>query len=102
MEIMTAVFKSGCGSLFSLVARIGGIIALVCQLLSNYWKGAPMVLLGVVAIVAGVLAIFFPETVGMQLPETMDEAINIGEKNKNRGLCKCVCPKDPLQMFKDE
>ena len=102
MENLTAVFKSGFGSSSSLVARIGGIIALVCQLLSNYWKGAPMVLLGVVAIVAGVLAIFFPETVGMQLPETMDEAINIGEKNKNRGLCKCVCPKDPLQMFKDE
>ena len=49
-------------------------------------------LLGVVALAAGVLAIFFPETVGMNLPETMEEAENIGERNKGRGLCTCECP----------
>ena len=79
-------------SAFSFVARIGGILALLSNLLSVYWKGAPAVLLGVVALAAGVLAIFFPETVGMNLPETMEEAENIGERNKGRGLCTCVCP----------
>ena len=60
-----------------------------------------MLIMGVTAVVAGVLAIFFPETVGNPLPETMDEAINIGEGNK-RGLCHCKCPESLGAMFKDD
>ena len=84
------------------MARIGGIIALLCQLLSTFWAGAPGVVLGIVALAAGALAIFFPETVGMKLPETLEEAVNIGERNKDRGLFTFSCPKDPLHMFKDD
>ena len=59
----------------SLVARIGGIICLLLDLLKVYWLPAPVFIMGVVASVAGVLAIFFPETLGEKLPETKEEAM---------------------------
>ena len=80
---------------------MGGIIAILIGLTSEHWPPAPMLIMGIVAIVAGVLAINFPETVGTELPETMEEAINIG-KNTKRGLCTCVCPESLGDWFKDD
>jgi H+/Cl- antiporter ClcA len=57
-----------------------------------------MVVMGVVAVVAGLLAVFFPETVGEQLPETMEDALNLGQ-NSNRKLTTCICPKSASEMF---
>ena len=36
---------------------------------------APVLIMGMVATVAGGLAVFFPETLGEKLPETFEEAI---------------------------
>ena len=60
-----------------------------------------MVVMGIVAIIAGLSALKLPETVGNKLPETMDEAINIGKDSK-RGICTCVCPKSLYEMFKED
>ena len=86
-----------------------------------------MVVMGSVAVAAGALAVFFPETVGEQLPgkyipnvvvdiiyrwsllleittthyfyaDTMEDAINIG-KNSSRRLTTCIWPKNAKQMF---
>ena len=70
-------------------------------LLAVYWGPAPMVVMGIVAIIAGLSALKLPETVGNKLPETMDEAINIGKDSK-RGICTCVCPKSLYEMFKED
>ena len=59
----------------SLVARLGGITSLLLDLLKVYWLPAPVFIMGVVATCAGVLAIFFPETLGEKLPETKEEAL---------------------------
>merc|ERR1712156_618345 len=75
----------------SLVARMGGISALLLDNLKVFWLPAPVFIMGVVATVAGSLAIFFPETLGETLPETMEDALNIGEGIKKRGLCTCSC-----------
>ena len=45
--------------------------------------------MGTVATVAGLLAAFFPETLGEKLPETMEDALRIGENSK-RGFCTCT------------
>ena len=65
----------------SLVARIGGITSLLLDLLKVYWLPAPVFIMGVVATVAGALAIFFPETLGEKLPETIEEAVRYVERN---------------------
>ena len=59
-----------------------------------------MLILGVSAVIGGVFALFFPETVGHKLPQTMDEAMTLG-KDSNRGICTCVCPSSIGEMFKD-
>jgi len=82
----------------STIARVGGICALLVSLLAQFWKPLPMVVMGSVAVAAGALAVFFPETVGEQLPDTMEDAINIG-KNSSRRLTTCIWPKNAKQMF---
>ena len=75
-------------------------MAILIGLLSSLWQPAPMLLMGIMALIAGTLAIFLPETVGSKLPETMDDAINIG-KNTNRGICTCICPKNLDEIFQE-
>ena len=84
----------------STVARFGGIAANLIGLLAAYWGPAPMVVMGIVAVIAGTLALRLPETVGNKLPESMDEAINIGKDSK-RGMCTCVCPTSFHEIFKE-
>ena len=59
----------------SLVARIGGITSLLLDLLKVYWLPAPVFIMGVVAIIAGAVAVFIPETLGQKLPDTMEDAL---------------------------
>ena len=63
----------------SLVARIGGILCLLLDLLKVYWLPAPVFIMGVVATTAGILATTFPETLGEELPETMEDAFRYDE-----------------------
>ena len=74
-EMFPTVIRNQAVGTCSLVARIGGIISLLLGLLSVYWLPAPVFIMGVVATTAGALAVFFPETLGEKLPETMDEAL---------------------------
>ena len=57
--------------------------------MQEFWLPAPVFIMGTVATVAGLLAAFFPETLGEKLPETMEDALRIGENSK-RGFCTCT------------
>ena len=46
--------------------------------------------------------VFLTNLGSLKLPEILEEAVNIGERNKDRGLFTFSCPKDPLHMFKDD
>ena len=46
-----------------------------------YWLPAPVFIMGVVAAVAGGLAVLFPETLGETLPETAEEAARWGMRH---------------------
>ena len=74
-ELFPTVIRNQAVGTCSLVARIGGITSLLMDLLKVYWLPAPVFIMGVVATAAGVLAIFFPETLGEKLPETKEEAL---------------------------
>ena len=69
--------------------------------LSQTWKPFPMVIMGSFATLSGILAYLFPETTGERLPETMDDAIRIGQFS-DRNLCGCrtkpMRPKDESDM----
>ena len=73
-EMFPTIIRNQAVGTCSLVARMGGITSLLLDLLKVYWLPAPVFIMGVVATTAGALAVFFPETLGEKLPETMDEA----------------------------
>ncbi|XP_071746425.1 organic cation transporter protein isoform X2 [Lepeophtheirus salmonis] len=75
----------------SCVARLGGFCAFIIGLLKSVWGPLPMILVGIIASVAGVLALGFPETIGSSLPETKEDALNI-EKGKRRGFFEYSIP----------
>ena len=77
----------------SAVARFGAIFSLMVDLLADIWKPLPLVLMGSSAVLSGLLATFLPETTGLPLPNTMEEAIKIPEKTRNRGFFTCSCQK---------
>ena len=94
-ELFPTVIRNTAIGACTTAAGLGGIMSIMIGLLGTYWTSAPMLFMGIVAVSAGTLALMLPETVGNKLPETMDNAINIG-KNSNRGMCTCICP----QCFK--
>ncbi|QQP40977.1 Uncharacterized protein FKW44_015212, partial [Caligus rogercresseyi] len=67
----------------SCIARIGGVFAFIIELLKAVWGPLPMILVGGIAFLAGVLAFAFPETIGKSLPETKEDALHI-ERDRRR------------------
>ena len=74
----------------SSIARIAGVIAILMENLKEFWPPMSMVIFGTVSIIAAVLAIKLPETRNDKLPESIDEALKLGENvRRNRfGLVK--------------
>ncbi len=101
-ELFPTIIRNTAIGSCSTVARVGGILCLFIIQLNTVWGPLPLLIMGCIAVVAGCLAIFFPETVGQQLPETMEDAINIGSGTSGRGLCTCVCPKSLGEMFNED
>ena len=101
-ELYPTILRNTAIGSCSCIARAGATLALLVQLLSQYYLPAPMLILGIIALVAGVLAFFLPETVGNKLPETMGDAINVGRSNDSRGICTCVCPQSIGEFFNEE
>ncbi|XP_074033248.1 organic cation transporter protein-like [Leptinotarsa decemlineata] len=76
-EIIPTVIRSGGVGTASAVARIGAILAPYAPFLSLFYNPLPMIVFGGLAISAGILAMNLPETRGIKLPETVEEAKNI-------------------------
>ena len=62
----------------ALTAKIGGITTMLLDLLTIYWAPAPVLVMGLCATLAGVAAVRLPETLNSQLPDTIQEAEQIG------------------------
>ncbi|KAL1770446.1 solute carrier family 22 member 1 [Sigmodon hispidus] len=68
----------------SALCDLGGIFTpfMVFRLM-EVWQALPLILFGVLGLTAGAMTFLLPETKGMALPETVDEAENLG-KRKSR------------------
>ena len=71
----------------STMGRVGGIFALSIEGLNVYWKPLPFVLVGMCGVVAGLLGTALPETTGEKLPESIEEALNVGKNYKRQPCC---------------
>lgn len=63
----------------SMVGRIGGMLAPVAILLSDILPALPNMLFGAAGILAGLLILFNPETLGKKLPDTLEEANDLSK-----------------------
>ncbi|PSN36797.1 Organic cation transporter protein [Blattella germanica] len=76
-ELYPTVMRSiGVGT-SSTVARIGAMVAPFAPLLGIYMTELPLILFGVVSFSAGALGLFFPETLGVKLPDSVEELQNL-------------------------
>ena len=60
----------------SMSARIGGILCPYLNMLSDVWTPLPQIVYGIFAFSGGLLALFLPETLNKQLPETIEDGEN--------------------------
>ncbi|XP_065918307.1 solute carrier family 22 member 15-like [Dysidea avara] len=68
----TEVRNKGLG-VTSVAARVGGILAPFVTLL-NYWSlGLPLIVMGLVPLISGLMSLLLPETKGKSLPDTLHE-----------------------------
>eukprot|EP00057_Strongylocentrotus_purpuratus_P023296 XP_011677770.1 PREDICTED: organic cation transporter protein-like [Strongylocentrotus purpuratus] len=64
----------------SMFSRVASMLAPLILTLDKFWAPMPLVIYGSVAVLAGILALFLPETRGLTLPETRAEGENFGKK----------------------
>ena len=121
-ELFPTVIRNTAIGSCSSIARLGGVCAIIlnnvggkdkiffarfsgnCSVkltLPSYLGEIVFIAMGAVAIIAGCLATLFPETVGLPLPDSMEDAKNIGKQNP-RGLLTCHCPKDLKSHFSSD
>ena len=81
------------------IGKIGAIYAISLDGLKQHWEPLPFILIGGQAVLAGVLALTFPETTGCQLPETVEDALNnVGKNPKFRPWCSWDNKEDKHQQ----
>lgn len=67
----------------SMTGRIGSILSPQTPLLAQIMPSLPLILFGSMGIIAGMMSLIFPETLGTKLPDTVWEAENIGRVKSN-------------------
>lgn len=78
--MLPTLIRSGGVGTFSTFSRFGALLAPFVPLLKFIFDFLPLLLFGVVAFTAGILSITLPETLGMKLPSSIEEAENIGKE----------------------
>jgi len=78
----TVVRNVGMGA-SSMSARIGGILCPYINMLSDFWTPLPLIIYGALAFTGGILSLLLPETLGKQLPETIQDGENFGKQENS-------------------
>ncbi|PNF42896.1 Organic cation transporter protein [Cryptotermes secundus] len=66
----------------SMLGRIGSIIAPQTPLLAEIYKSLPFFLFGGMSVASGLLVLLIPETLNQKLPDTVEEAENLGRRQR--------------------
>ncbi|KAM4770749.1 solute carrier family 22 member 3 [Rhinophrynus dorsalis] len=91
-------------SMCSGMCDLGGIIApfLLFRLIA-IWVELPLIIFGVLALVCGILVMLLPETMGISLPETIEDVESLGRKKKSDKNTKATsiyeCQLDALKKM---
>ena len=81
-ELYPTMIRSTTSGIGLMMGGFGGFFGLAVQSLTEFWSPLPFLIIGSACILASILGIFVPETRGESMPETMEDALNIGKKNR--------------------
>lgn len=82
-EIFPTTMRSGLMSTCSMFGRLGSMLAAQTPLLARYSAAVPLMLYGgSAALTAAMVLLCFPETFGTKLPDTVEEAVNVGRERE--------------------
>ncbi|CAH1257360.1 SLC22A5 [Branchiostoma lanceolatum] len=88
----TVVRNMGIG-MVAMIGRAGGILAPFVALLGEYWAPLPLLTFGILSFLDGVAILALPETLGVPLPNTLEDAENlIGMREKNSESSEKILP----------
>lgn len=82
-ELYPTNLRSSLMSTCSMLGRIGSILAPQKPLLMRYNASLPLLLFGSISIVSGLLVLRFPETLNTNLPDTIEEAEQLGKNSQD-------------------
>ncbi|XP_032687664.1 organic cation transporter protein isoform X2 [Odontomachus brunneus] len=80
-ELFPTVVRNTALGIGSMCARLSGALTPMIFLLDSLNPKVPAVLFGVVALVAGFLALYLPETLNQPMPESIEDGENFGRTN---------------------
>lgn len=76
-ELFPTKLRHSLFGMCSMFGRIGSMLAPQAPLLATVFKDLPMIVFGIVAFISGLLTVFMPETLNIELPDTLDEAVSL-------------------------
>uniref|UniRef100_A0A2R5L9S5 Putative organic cation/carnitine transporter n=1 Tax=Ornithodoros turicata TaxID=34597 RepID=A0A2R5L9S5_9ACAR len=97
-EIFPTVVRARAVLLQRVTGELGSILGTEVAATVEYNRYMPLLICGVLSVISSFLLLFLPETVGIPLPQTIEDGENLG---KDRGLCFCPClsqEKSPPEM----
>ncbi|XP_041034084.1 solute carrier family 22 member 2-like [Carcharodon carcharias] len=78
MELYPTYLRNFAVSVCAVLSDIGGIISpFVVYRLAAFWIEMPLIVFGVIGLIAGSLVLLLPETKGLTLPDTIEDVENI-------------------------
>ncbi|XP_018403845.1 PREDICTED: organic cation transporter protein-like [Cyphomyrmex costatus] len=83
-ELFPTTLRNSLLGFCSMIGRIGSILAPQTPLLMQIMPSLPFILFGTMGMLAGILSLIFPETLGTKLPDTVWEAEKIGKPKETR------------------
>ena len=58
-------------------------------MLSDTWRPLPLVIYGILAFIGGILSLLLPETLGKELPETLEDGEKFAKQGNINRSCAC-------------
>ncbi|XP_040478410.1 solute carrier family 22 member 4 isoform X2 [Ursus maritimus] len=90
-ELYPTLVRNMAVGVTSMASRVGSIIAPYFVYLGAYNRVLPYIVMGSLTVFIGIITLFFPESFGMTLPETLEQM------QKVKGRCRCIA--SPIQRF---
>ena len=80
-ELYPTTIRSTTSGIGLMMGGFGGFFGLAIQSLETFWSPLPFLIIGIVCLLAALLCLFIPETKCETMPETIEDAFNLGKKN---------------------